>query len=600
MTPRGRLSDDELAARAARGDDRAFGTLFERLQDPLYRYSLSILGHPEEARDALRNAMVEARATLHGSESEVAARPWLYRIARAESVALLGGREPLAGLHEAVAAAAGSGEAGAERERLDELVSGLRALPERQRSALVLRELSELDYDELGQALDISPNAARQTVFKARLALQGEDTGRTAHCDEVRAAISKDDDRFRKRRSIEAHLERCSVCSEFADQVESRPRDLAALFPPLPAGVAAAVLDEVTASAGERPGEIVDAEVADEDDERRGAAAAGAGGAALAGAAAAAAAGGGEGGDGGRGEGDAGGAGERGPVRERPARERGAARERARSRDREPRRRRGALVPLLLFLVLIAGALVTANLLDSGDDGDPGEPAGDVAQPPDDGSADEDGGGDGEGGSGGDGDEGSAGGGSAGHADAAERARAKEREEEEARAREREEARAKEREEAREREQAREREEARAREEREAARERERERDEARAREERDQARARERERDDGGSADEDCVERAGTRQRPAAARQERQATSPAQAGYSGRGGSVETTIGDRAPATQPAAAREDCVRTSGQAGTPRTGADLGLLAAAALVLLLTGLALRRLLVTSR
>ncbi|MDQ3936447.1 MAG: RNA polymerase sigma factor, partial [Actinomycetota bacterium] len=243
FTPLKRLSDDELAAEAARGDDKAFALLFERLQEPLFRYSMSILGNPEEARDALQNAMLNAYRALRGETREIAARPWLYRIVRNESVSALRGRRPLGELEEAVGvAAAGADVDAAAREQLSELVADLRSLPERQRSALVLRELSGLDYEELGQALDISPNAARQTVFKARVSMQQNVEGRTAHCDEVRAAMSKSDGRFRRRRSIQAHLERCPVCTEFADALERRPRDLAVLFPPLPAGVAATML----------------------------------------------------------------------------------------------------------------------------------------------------------------------------------------------------------------------------------------------------------------------------------------------------------------------------------------------------------------------
>src|SRR3712207_5485899 len=224
FTPLRKLSDDELAVAAAGGDDKAFALLFERLQDPLYRYCMSILGNPEEARDALQNAMLKAYRALRGETREIAVRPWLYRIARNESVSMLRGRRPLGELEEAVGvAAAGADAEAASRERLSDLVADLRSLPERQRSALVLRELSGLDYEELGAALDISPNAARQTVFKARVSMQQTVEGRTAHCDEVRAAMSKSDGRFRRRRSIQAHLERCPVCTEFAEGLERRP-----------------------------------------------------------------------------------------------------------------------------------------------------------------------------------------------------------------------------------------------------------------------------------------------------------------------------------------------------------------------------------------
>ena len=339
FTPLKRLTDDELAAKAAGGDDKAFGALFERLQDPLYRYSLSILGNPEEARDALQNAILKAYRALRGETREIAARPWLYRIVRNEAVSMLRGRKPLGDLDEAVGvAAAGADVDAVARERMSELVADLRSLPERQRSALVLRELSGLDYDELGAALDISPNAARQTVFKARVSLQANVEGRTAHCDEVRAAMSKSDGRFRRRRSIQAHLERCTVCTEFADGLERRPRELAALFPPLPASAAAAMLAAVTEEAG--------------------AAAAGAGAA---------------------GEGAGGAAASAGAAGEEST---GAAAAVTESPRDDGRRGRRVLVPLLLFLLLLGGTVAMALVADNAGEDDSTDTPAEVAQDP--------------------------------------------------------------------------------------------------------------------------------------------------------------------------------------------------------------------------
>jgi RNA polymerase sigma factor (sigma-70 family) len=287
--------------------------------------------------------MLKAYRALRGETREIAVRPWMYRIARNESISALRGRRPLGELEEAVGvAAAGADVEAASRERLADLVADLRSLPERQRSALVLRELSGLDYEELGAALDVSPNAARQTVFKARVSMQQNVEGRTAHCDEVRAAMSKSDARFRRRRSIQAHLDRCPVCTEFAAGLESRPRDLAALFPPLPAGVAAAVVAAAASGGGGAAA---------------GGAAAGAGGGGAAAGAGAAA-----------GKGAAATTGAGSASASAPAASPAAA-SAARSSNGGERKRRVALFPLLLFLLLVAGTIATALLLDNGGGG---------------------------------------------------------------------------------------------------------------------------------------------------------------------------------------------------------------------------------------
>ena len=59
----------------------------------------------------------------------------------------------------------------AEREELRLLRADLADLPERQRAALVLRELNGLSHAEIGQILDLSPSGVKQALFDARTAL---------------------------------------------------------------------------------------------------------------------------------------------------------------------------------------------------------------------------------------------------------------------------------------------------------------------------------------------------------------------------------------------------------------------------------------------
>src|SRR2546428_9322246 len=101
----------------------------------------------------------------------------------------------------------------AGRQRLLVLAEGLRNLPEPGRFALLLRELEGREYEEIARIADLTPVEARQQVFQARLKLQGDVEAPTEHCDEVRAAMSKSESSFHDRRSIEAHLESCQVCS---------------------------------------------------------------------------------------------------------------------------------------------------------------------------------------------------------------------------------------------------------------------------------------------------------------------------------------------------------------------------------------------------
>jgi RNA polymerase sigma factor (sigma-70 family) len=239
--------------RAARRDRRAFERLYATYHQEIYRYCLSILRRREDAEDALQATMAAALRALPGEKREIALRPWLFRVAHNESITLLRQRRRSAEVDEEEVTGVASGSAADEavdRDRLRTLVADLRSLPERQSSALVMRELSGLDYDEIGEALTCSGAAARQTVYEARSALRGIEEGREMDCTEVRHAISDRDGRRLRGRKIKAHIESCDGCRGFAASIDRRKADLGALFPPLPAMAATAMLSGLLGGGG--------------------------------------------------------------------------------------------------------------------------------------------------------------------------------------------------------------------------------------------------------------------------------------------------------------------------------------------------------------
>jgi RNA polymerase sigma factor (sigma-70 family) len=247
--------DDVLRAMAARGDAEAFGTVYERHHQPLYRYCRSILGNDDDARDALHNTMAKAWEALRRDEPDVPLRAWLFRIAHNEALSLLRGRHAHRELDEAHPGAASTLEEAFDlRERLAELEADLAALPERQRSALVLRELCGLGHKEIAAVLAISSATARQTIYEARLGLHEAAAGREMTCVTVQRALSDGDGRTRRKRRIRGHLRSCHACSSFEGLLRQRPDQLAALAPPLPAatsvGVLARLLSQASAGAG--------------------------------------------------------------------------------------------------------------------------------------------------------------------------------------------------------------------------------------------------------------------------------------------------------------------------------------------------------------
>ena len=233
------MRDDRLAGRAARGDRHAFAELYRRHHQRLYRYCLSLVGDPEDAADALQATMAKALSSLERGETVKNVRPWLFRIAHNAAIDVIRLRRPRAPLEEieeieASALTAPSAASQAQsREDLAEVVSDIRGLPERQGSALVMRELSELSYTEIAGALETSPLAARQLVHQARSLLHDNRAGRTMDCYAVRQALDETDGRRPRDRRIRAHLSACRDCEAYRRSIRSRRSVLAALAPPL-------------------------------------------------------------------------------------------------------------------------------------------------------------------------------------------------------------------------------------------------------------------------------------------------------------------------------------------------------------------------------
>jgi len=241
--PAGVLGDERLARMAGGGSQRAFAALYDRYHQQLYRYCRAIVRNDADAQDALQSAFAGALAALQRGQRNAPLRPWLFRIAHNEAISLLRHRRPQDELPHSLQDSSGSTEERAEeRARLAQLMADLRELPLRQRSALVMRELSGLSHEEIAIALSTSPGAAKQAIFEARRALLDCAEGRAMTCEDVCRTISHGDRRALRARRLRAHLRQCSGCAAFAAAIPARRGDLQMLAPPLAPGAATGLL----------------------------------------------------------------------------------------------------------------------------------------------------------------------------------------------------------------------------------------------------------------------------------------------------------------------------------------------------------------------
>jgi RNA polymerase sigma factor (sigma-70 family) len=173
-------SDARLVELARAGHEPAFTAIVQRYRPALVRYCTGLLG-ADRAEDAVQQALANAHAALTGPDDRpLELRPWLYRLAHNAALNVLRASRDRA------LAADGLPEAGetpdevlARRQRFDELVAAIAALPRGQRDSLLLRELEGRSHEEIATSLGVSVGAARQHLFRARAAVRAACTALT-------------------------------------------------------------------------------------------------------------------------------------------------------------------------------------------------------------------------------------------------------------------------------------------------------------------------------------------------------------------------------------------------------------------------------------
>jgi RNA polymerase sigma factor (sigma-70 family) len=184
-------SDERLAELAANGHEAAFDTIVDRYRAPLMRYCAGIVG-PSRAEDAVQQALINAHDALQRTDEVRHLRSWLYRIAHNAALNVLRAVRDDVSLDAASDAAAvaedGPAAAFVRSERFRATVDALRELPERQRAALVLRELEGRSHEEIAETLGVTKGSARQHLMRARVAVRGAVTAITPYPLIVRLA----------------------------------------------------------------------------------------------------------------------------------------------------------------------------------------------------------------------------------------------------------------------------------------------------------------------------------------------------------------------------------------------------------------------------
>ncbi|MEA2274037.1 MAG: hypothetical protein QOI98_2745, partial [Solirubrobacteraceae bacterium] len=235
-TPLLRLqSDERLVALVRRGHHGAYEALVARYTSRLLAFCRHMLGSKEDAEDVLQEVFAAAFNAMLADEREINVRPWLYRIARNRSLNHLRRAQAIGvdsmDIHFAEGGQS-TGDKVFKREDFRLLVNDVQGLPETQRTALLLREIDDLSYDQISQAMETTVPAVKSLLVRARVSLAEASESRRMSCDDVRLELGAVAEGLTKASApVRRHVKECHRCSEFRGHLKSNNRALAAVLP---------------------------------------------------------------------------------------------------------------------------------------------------------------------------------------------------------------------------------------------------------------------------------------------------------------------------------------------------------------------------------
>jgi RNA polymerase sigma factor (sigma-70 family) len=228
-------TDEQLARAAGRGDTAAFEALYERFQPQLLSFSRHMLGRAHDAEDVVQHTFLAADRAFRSGKVPKAVRAWLYTVARNRCVSILRAAREDRALPDAEVPSTENLAAEVEqREDLRNLLADLRRLPEQQRAALLLAELSDLSHPEVAGVIGVRPGKVKALVFQARETLMAAADARSIPCRSIQEELAAATGAAGRRRHLRHHLEQCPGCREYAERVRAQRASLALILPVVP------------------------------------------------------------------------------------------------------------------------------------------------------------------------------------------------------------------------------------------------------------------------------------------------------------------------------------------------------------------------------
>ena len=183
----------------------------------------------------LQEVFAAAFNAILADDRAINVRPWLYRIARNRSLNHLRKAQAI-GVDSMDVHLSEHGITTADkvhkREEFRQLMSDVQDLPETQRTALLLREIDALSYDQIAEAMETTVPSVKSLLVRARVSLAEAAEARLLTCEEVRDELGEVAEGLRRTTPpVRRHLRTCDRCQLFRRQLRQTNKALAAIFP---------------------------------------------------------------------------------------------------------------------------------------------------------------------------------------------------------------------------------------------------------------------------------------------------------------------------------------------------------------------------------
>jgi RNA polymerase sigma-70 factor, ECF subfamily len=182
------LSDAEIMLSVREGDDSGFSILIEKYRKQIVHFMFRMSRNQAVAEELAQEVFLRVYRSRQTYRAEAKFSTWLYRIAtnlgvnhardtkyeRTAQNVYLDQPDPETGTSPDVADSSLSVEQELVRdERMQAIRKHVMALPERQRSAVLMHKYQEMDYTEIGEVLKLSESATKSLLFRAYQTLRG-------------------------------------------------------------------------------------------------------------------------------------------------------------------------------------------------------------------------------------------------------------------------------------------------------------------------------------------------------------------------------------------------------------------------------------------